>query len=284
MSEAALLGADDPPPYRVLRAQGQSPFVLIADHAGQAIPARLGTLGLPQAELDRHIGWDIGIAGVTERLSERLDACAILQNYSRLVIDCNRPLRAAGSIVRVSDGTEVPCNRHVSEADATARALEIFAPYHARITMELDQRSAATPAPILIAMHSFTPVFGGHARPWHAGVLYHRDTRLAHTLLAALRAEPGLEVGDNQPYAVSDATDFAVPVHGEQRGLPHVELEIRQDLIADATGQDEWAERLARDPARAGIGFDARIVGFCYNGCTPTLAAPRAGRSGAAPC
>jgi predicted N-formylglutamate amidohydrolase len=240
------MGADDPPPYRVLRAQGASPFVLIADHAGRAIPAGLDELGLPQAELDRHIGWDIGIAGVTERLSERLDACAILQHYSRLVIDCNRPLGTAGSIVRISDGTEVPGNRSVSDACATARALEIFAPYHARIAAELDRRSAARPVPILIAMHSFTPLFGGHTRPWHAGVLYQRDARLAHALLAALRAEPGLEVGDNQPYAVSDATDFAIPVHGERRGLLHVELEIRQDLIADARGQDEWGERLAR--------------------------------------
>ncbi len=243
---AALLGADDPPPYRVLRAQGASPFVLIADHAGQAIPAGLDALGLPQAELDRHIGWDIGIAEVTRRLSERLDAFAILQNYSRLVIDCNRPLLTPGSIVRISDGTEVPGNRALGEADAAARALEIFAPYHARITAELDRRSDAAPAPILIAMHSFTPVLDGDARPWHAGVLYQRDPRLAHALLAALRAEPGLDVGDNQPYAVSDATDFAIPVHGEQRGLLHVELEIRQDLIAEAHGQDQWAERLAR--------------------------------------
>lgn len=241
-----LLGAEDPAPFKVHRAHGTSPFVLIADHAGQAIPARLGDLGLPQPERDRHIGWDIGIAGVTERLSEKLDAFAILQTYSRLVIDCNRPLDAAGSIVTSSDGTMVPGNQSVDEGEKVARALEIFAPYHARITEELDQRSARPGMPVLIAMHSFTPEFGGVSRPWHAGVLYHRDTRLAHALLAALRAEPGLVIGDNEPYAISDGSDYAIPVHGEQRGLLHVELEIRQDLIADAHGQDEWAERLAR--------------------------------------
>ena len=241
-----LLGAEDPAPFKVHRAHGTSPFVLIADHAGQAIPARLGDLGLPQPERDRHIGWDIGIAGVTERLSEKLDAFAILQTYSRLVIDCNRPLDAAGSIVTSSDGTMVPGNQSVDEGEKVARALEIFAPYHARITEELDQRSARPGMPVLIAMHSFTPEFGGVSRPWHAGVLYHRDTRLAHALLAALRVEPGLVVGDNEPYAISDGSDYAIPVHGEQRGLLHVELEIRQDLIADAHGQDEWAERLAR--------------------------------------
>ncbi len=241
-----LLGADDPAPLQVHRAHGASPFILIADHAGQAIPARLGDLGVVQVERDRHIGWDIGIAGVTERLSDRLDAFAILQVYSRLVIDCNRPLDAAGSIVTSSDGTPVPGNEGMQEEEKVARALEIFAPYHARITQELDQRSAGPQAPVLIAMHSFTPVFGGVSRPWHVGVLYHRDTRLAHALLAALRAEPGLVVGDNEPYSISDGSDYAVPVHGEQRGLLHVELEIRQDLIADVQGQQEWAERLAR--------------------------------------
>jgi predicted N-formylglutamate amidohydrolase len=241
-----LLGPDDPPPYTVHRAHGGSPFVLIADHAGQKIPTRLGNLGLPQIELDRHIGWDIGIAGVAGKLSEKLDAFALLQTYSRLVIDCNRPLQAPGSIVAVSDGTRVPGNEGLDDEARTARAIEIFAPYHARLTRELDRRNGQPVAPVLVSLHSFTPAFAGFARPWHAGILYHRDIRLAHALLAALRAEPGLVVGDNEPYAVSDATDFAIPVHGEQRGLLHVELEIRQDLIADAPGQEEWAQRLAR--------------------------------------
>jgi predicted N-formylglutamate amidohydrolase len=245
-SPATLLGPDDPAPYTVHRAHGDSPFVLIADHAGQRIPARLGDLGLAQVDLDRHIGWDIGIAGLAERLSEKLDAFAILQTYSRLVIDCNRPLAAPGSIVAVSDGTPIPGNEGLHEDAKTARALEIFAPYHARITQELDRRSERPPAPVLVSLHSFTPVFAGFVRPWHAGVLYHRDARLAHALRDALRAQPGLVVGDNEPYAVSDTSDFAVPVHGEQRGLLHVELEIRQDLIADAAGQEQWAERLAR--------------------------------------
>ena len=241
-----LLGDDDPAPFTLYNAHGSSPFVLIADHAGQQIPARLGDLGVPRVEIDRHIGWDIGIAGVTAKLAGMLDAFAILQTYSRLVIDCNRPLLAPGSIATVSDGTEVPGNQGLDDEARTARALEIFAPYHARITQELDRRSSRSPAAVLVSMHSFTPVFSAFERPWHAGILYHRDARLAHALLAALRAEPGLEVGDNQPYAVSDTTDYAIPIHGEQRGLLHVELEIRQDLIADASGQQEWAQRLAR--------------------------------------
>jgi predicted N-formylglutamate amidohydrolase len=246
MRASTLLGEGDPPPVEVLRAGGTSPWLLIADHAGQAVPARLDRLGLPQHALDRHIGWDIGIAGVTASLAERLDACAILQAYSRLVIDCNRPLDAPGSIVARSDGTDVPGNAALDSDARDSRIAEIFAPYHARIEAELDRRARGERPTILVAMHSFTPEMGGIARPWHAGVLYQRDARLAHALRDLLREEGDLVVGDNQPYAVSDATDYAIPVHAERRGLPHVELEIRQDLIADASGQKAWAERLAR--------------------------------------
>ena len=241
-----LLSAHDPAPFSVLRAAGRSPYLLIADHAGQAVPAALGDLGLPQSELDRHIGWDIGIAGTTARLAERLDACAIMQTYSRLVIDCNRPLDAAGSIPASSDGTAVPGNAGLDAAQRQHRIDAIFAPYHARIAAELDRRAGAGTPTILIAMHSFTPTMNGRDRPWHAGVLYQRDAAFAHALRDALCAEGGLVVGDNEPYSVSDATDYAIPVHAEGRGLPHVELEIRQDLIADDNGQQAWAERLAR--------------------------------------
>lgn len=240
-----LLGPGDPPPFTVYRADGASPFLLLADHAGQRVPQALGDLGLAQAELDRHIGWDIGIDGTTRLLAGLLDAFAITQTYSRLVIDCNRPLASATSIVAASDGTTVPGNLGLDEAARQARASEIFAPYHARIAAELDARAAAGRPTILVAMHSFTPRMNGFERPWQAGVLYHRDGRFAHALREALQAE-GLVVGDNQPYAVSDASDYAVPVHAEARGLPHVELEIRQDLIAGEAGQREWAQRLAR--------------------------------------
>ncbi|WP_372391640.1 N-formylglutamate amidohydrolase [Xanthomonas sp. NCPPB 3582] len=241
-----LLGAGDPAPFTVHNAQAASPWLLIADHAGQRVPARLTNLGLPQFELDRHIGWDIGIAQVTRLLAEALDAIAITQTYSRLVIDCNRPDGAASRMPERSDGTTVPGNLQLTPAERQQRIDAIFAPYHDRIAAELDARAARRQPTLLVSMHSFTPVMAGQARPWHAGVLYHRDTRLAHRLLDALRAEPGLVVGDNQPYAVSDATDYAIPVHGEGRGLPHVELEIRQDLIADTAGQTAWAQRLAR--------------------------------------
>jgi predicted N-formylglutamate amidohydrolase len=241
-----LLQDGDPPPVRVLRENGRSDLFLTADHAGRVIPRRLGRLGLPADELIRHIGWDIGIASVTEHLSTALDATAVLQTYSRLVIDCNRDPTVASSIPEVSEITVVPGNRDLTAVERAARQAEIFAPYHARIGGLLDARQAAAQRTIYIAMHSFTPVFKGEARAMQVGVLYNRDARLANIMLDLLRAEGDLVVGDNAPYAVSDITDYGVPVHAERRGLPHVEIEIRQDLIANEAGQAAWAERLMR--------------------------------------
>ncbi|HEY6985210.1 MAG TPA: N-formylglutamate amidohydrolase, partial [Rhodanobacteraceae bacterium] len=165
--------------------------------------------------------------------------------YSRLVIDCNRPLGAASSITTRSEHTDVPGNRDLSSDAAAARAREIFTPYHNRIEAELDRRASLALPTLLISMHSFTPVYNGVARPWQIGMLYNRDARLAHALLEVIRSEGRWTVGDNQPYSVSDGTDYAIPVHGERRGLAHVEIEVRQDLITEAPGQSVWAERIA---------------------------------------
>jgi len=228
---------------RLLRADGRSDVFLTADHAGRAIPRSLAGLGLPDSELDRHIAWDIGIAGVTERLSDALDATAVLQTYSRLVIDCNRDPAVPSSIPEVSEVTAIPGNAGLSAAQRDARRQAVFAPYHACIRSALDARQAAGRRTVYVAMHSFTPVFKGESRAMQVGVLYNRDARLACIMLELLRAEGDLTVGDNAPYAVSDVTDYGVPVHAERRGLPHVEIEIRQDLIADAAGQAAWAAR-----------------------------------------
>ena len=231
---------------RVLREDGHSDLLLTADHAGRAIPRSLGRLGLPESELERHIAYDIGIAGVTERLSAALDATAVLQTYSRLVIDCNRDPSVPSSIPEISEATEVPGNRALPNEARAARRQDIFEPYHARIRALLDARQAAARHTVFVAMHSFTPVFKGELRAMQVGVLFNRDVRLAAIMLDLLRAEGDLVVGDNAPYAVSDVTDYGVPVHAERRGLPHVEIEIRQDLIADEAGQAAWAARFAR--------------------------------------
>jgi predicted N-formylglutamate amidohydrolase len=240
-----LLGEHDPPPFRAREGRLDSPFVLAADHAGQVLPRALGTLGLTRAELDTHIAWDIGIAGVTERLGHELGAFMILQTYSRLVIDCNRPLESSTSIVDHSEYTKIPANRALSPEQVAARAQAIFHPYHQRILAELERRERAQQQTIFIAMHSFTPRFKGFDRPWHCGVLYNRDSRLARPLIQLLARE-GLEVGDNQPYFVSDDSDYGIPHYGERRGNLSVELELRQDLITTAEQQASWAVLLAR--------------------------------------
>ena len=246
MTGAALLEPDEPNPVTLENESGDSVFFLTCEHAGRAFPRRLGTLGLPEAETLRHIAWDIGIAAVGRELSRLLDAAVILQTYSRLVIDCNRDPNVPSSIPQISEDTEIPRNRGLDEAERAAREDAIFRPYHNAIAASLDRRAAAGRASVLVALHSFTPVFKGVGRPWHVAVLFNRDPRLAHALAELLRAEGGLIVGENEPYRVSDLTDYTVPVHGERRGLPHVEIEIRQDLITDPPGQREWAERLGR--------------------------------------
>ena len=241
-----LLAEDEPAPVTVYNEKGPSPLLLVADHAGNTMPRMLDQLGVEPAERERHIAWDIGIAGLGRMLADALDAVLIQQNYSRLVIDCNRPPGSPASIPELSELTAIPGNVGLSEKCKAARARQIFWPYHERITGELDRRQRDGRTCALIALHSFTPLFKGVARPWHAAVLYNRDPRLAHSLMALLDAEKGFNVGNNEPYFVSDATDYTIPTHGERRGLPHVLIEIRQDLIADKDGQRAWALILAR--------------------------------------
>jgi len=241
-----LLAADEPPPFTVDNETGRSPLLIVADHAGKHFPRRLGQLGLSDAEAGRHIAWDIGIGAVCCRLGQALNAVVVRQNYSRLVIDCNRMPGSDTSIAELSELTTVPGNIGLSERDKLARVREIFQPYHDRIAGELDRRREAGRPTALISAHSFTPVFKTETRPWHVGVLYHRDRRFAQLMMELLHREEGLVVGDNEPYSVTDASDYTIPVHGEQRGLHHLALEIRQDLIADEAGQRTWAALFAR--------------------------------------
>jgi predicted N-formylglutamate amidohydrolase len=241
-----LLGSSEVPPVLEHNEAGRSPFLLTCDHYGRLIPRGLGDLGVPEAELTRHIAWDIGIAGVAEMLSKHLDAHLVAQRYSRLVIDCNRPPHAASSIPIISEATTIPGNEGLSREAAGVRRAQIFEPYHRRVDAVIDRRQAAGQPTVLVSLHSFTPVYAGIARPWHVGTLYHRDTKLPPLLLKLFRAEGDLVVGDNEPYAVSDETDYTIPVHGEARGLMNSGIEIRQDLIGDPSGQQQWADRLAR--------------------------------------
>ena len=246
LETSLLLGAEDVPPVLERNANGRSPFLLTSDHYGRLLPKALGDLGVSESELTRHIAWDIGIAGVADALSDHLDAHLIAQRYSRLVIDCNRPIGAPSSIPIFSEATTIPGNQKLSRADADRRQHEIFDPYHVRIDQAINGRARQRRPTVLVSLHSFTPVYAGVTRPWHIAALYQRDTTLPPLLLQAFRAEGDLVVGDNEPYAVNDATDYTIPVHGEARGLINTGIEIRQDLIAEPSGQQRFAEMLAR--------------------------------------
>ncbi|MGE0724383.1 MAG: N-formylglutamate amidohydrolase [Alphaproteobacteria bacterium] len=257
-----LLGPDEPPPWRAVNPDGRAPVLLLCDHASNRVPAALGDLGLPAARLDEHIAWDIGAAAVTERLAERLNAPALLTAYSRLVIDCNRHPGGAGSIPEASDGVAVPANRALSPEAAKARATSLFRPYHEAVASRLDRFADTGIVPALLSIHSFTPTMNGRARPWHVGVLWDRDPRLARPLLDALAADPSIVVGDNEPYSARDPHGYSMAAHGGARGLPHVLIELRQDLIAAAGRAGDWADRLARvlppilsDPALRSIRY-----------------------------
>ena len=242
-ARAALLRADDPVPCTLLNPEGRAGLLLICDHAGQAVPAALGRLGLDEAVLSRHIGWDIGAAAVTRLLAQRLGAPAVLSSYSRLVIDCNRTLDDPTSIPTISDGHVVPGNQELSAEDKRARAEACFWPYHRAIEMQLDRALALGTAPAVISIHSFTPQMNGFDRPWHIGILWERDPRIPAPLIATL-SERGLVVGDNEPYSARDPEGFTLRHHAVPRGLPHVLIELRQDEIATEAGAERFADHL----------------------------------------
>ncbi len=236
-----LVEPQDPPPASLLNPQGRSTLLLVCDHASNAVPTVLGDLGVHERERARHIAWDIGAATVTRMLSRRFDAPAVLAGFSRLVIDCNRPPGDPTSIPEVSDGTLIPANRGLDEAAMVARIEEIFWPYHQAVSGMMVRMRCRSTLPVLVAVHSFTPVMAGFRRPWHIGVLWDRDPRIARPLLHHLRGRAELVVGDNEPYSGREV-GFTMDTHAGCAGLPHVELEIRQDLLADETGCRRWAD------------------------------------------
>ena len=245
-----LLAPEDPPAVSVINGDGAAPAVLICDHGSHDVPMALLDLGLDQAARARHIAWDIGIAAVGRALSAQIDAALVLPGFSRLVIDLNRDPDDPTAICVISDRTIVPGNRNLTAADRAARIAELFRPYHDAVAQRIDAHIAQGRRPVLISLHSFTPVIAGwgherQERPWHIGVLFDRDERLAQPLLAALRSRGDLVVGENQPYSARNGHGFSLAHHGERRGLRHVELEIRQDLIADAAGAERFAGILA---------------------------------------
>jgi predicted N-formylglutamate amidohydrolase len=230
--------------HTVLAGTPAGGVIVLCDHASNRLPPGYGTLGLPEGELDRHIAYDIGAAGVTRTLAARLRAPAILSRFSRLLIDPNRGVDDPTLIMRISDGAVIEGNRHLDDAERAHRIATYYDPYHTAITGVIDASLAAGVVPLLVSIHSFTPVWKGVLRPWHGAILWDKDPRLALPLLAGLRREAGLVIGDNEPYSGILRGD-TLWRHGTRRGLAHAIVEIRQDLIASPEGQDAWSLRLA---------------------------------------
>lgn len=241
-----LLAIDEPPPYSVINPDGASPYLLLCEHASNRIPRALGDLGLPEAERRRHIAWDIGVSALAQNLSRTLDAPLFMTNYSRLVIDCNRPLDVPSAIPEVSETTDIPGNIGLTEAERAQRIDTLFTPYASAVARRLDLSQQRGNRPIVVGIHSFTPVYFGEQRPWHAGILYGKATGFGEALIRGLRADPALTVGDNEPYSIHADEDYTVPVHADARGLPGALIEVRHDLIDTLEGVAAWGDRLTR--------------------------------------
>ena len=240
-----LLVPGDPPPFSVHNEQGKAPVLLLCDHASKAVPEALGDLGISRAELSRHIGWDIGGLDAAIALADALDAPLIASGYSRLVIDCNRWPGGEGSTPEISDGTPVPANKGLTKEQVDARAEACFWPYHREIDRHLDRMTAGGRSVALLVMHSFTPQMNGFERPWHVGVLWNDDARLPEPLLAELRRDLELVVGDNEPYSARASYEYTLNAHARTRKLSHCSLEVRQDLIDTPDTARAWGRRLA---------------------------------------
>ena len=241
---AALLQPEEPPAFDIVNPDGAGRGILVCDHASRRIPKRLGTLGVDPRELSRHIAWDIGAAEVARRLSVTLDVPLVLCGYSRLVMDCNRPHWADDAFTTLSEDVEIPGNRNLAPGDRKMRVDEIFRPYQAAVDRVVQSRLGGAHPPIMVSVHSFTPIYLGEGRPWDIGVHYRLDERLARLCIEGLRRKEGLHVGENEPYQLALGEDFTIPVHAEARGLPHVLFEIRQDHLASPAGIETWSSRL----------------------------------------
>ena len=239
-----LLAKDEPPPLELVNDAGAAPVLLICDHASRRVPRRLSDLGLSAHELSRHIGWDIGAADVARHMALQLNAPALLSGYSRLVVDCNRHLHDPTLMPAVSDGTAIAVNANLAPANRQARLDALYHPYHRAIAQRLDDFAGRGVTPALLSIHSCTPEMSGQFRPWHIGICWDSDRRLAGPVLEALGRMPDIVVGDNQPYNLDLREDYSVPVHAMRRGLPHLQVEFRQDLVATPAGARRWADVL----------------------------------------
>lgn len=237
-----MIGPDDPPPFSIINPRGRGKVLLVGDHASNTIPPSLGGLGLDPALLERHIAYDIGTRKLVNHLSQHLDAPAVLAGYSRLVVDLNRSLEDPSLMPEVSDGIPIPGNQNMSAAQRNERIHHFYTPYRKAVDSMLHGFRERDIVPAFIAIHSFTPQMAGFERPWHVGILWDKDPRIPLPLMQNLRAHAGgFNVGDNEPYSGKHPADYTIDHHAEASGIPHVSIEIRQDLVDTEDGAERWA-------------------------------------------
>lgn len=240
----SLLAADEFPAVDLRDADG--PFVIVCEHASNTLPRALGSLGLAHQDLDRHIAWDPGALDVARLIASRTGSALVAQRYSRLAIDCNRDPALADAIPERSEYTDIPGNIALSPEARKSRIKAIWEPFHAALDRLVGARLRAREPTVLVTVHSFTPVYRGVSRPWHAGIISTDERHYSDRVLAALRRDPSLLVGDNEPYSARDNVDYTIRRHGRDRGLPHVMIEIRNDLLRSRAGIEAWADRLTQ--------------------------------------
>jgi predicted N-formylglutamate amidohydrolase len=240
-----LIGPGDPPPFISYNDHGKSPVLLVADHASPYFPAALNQLGLADWVLDSHVAWDIGSDKLAQFLADQLDAQAVLAGFSRLIVDPNRKLEDPSAFVEISDGQAIPGNIDLDEEQKALRIQSFFKPYHDQITARLKHFSDSGIVPAMISVHTCTPVFDRVVRPWHIGIMWDKDPRIPLLLIQRLERMDGICIGDNEPYSGRHPHDFTIDYHAEPAGLPHVGIEVRQDLVKSKEGAREWAGILA---------------------------------------
>jgi len=238
----SIIGPEDPPPYTIINAGGQAKVLLVGDHVSNVIPRALENLGLKDAMLEQHIAYDIGTRKLINHLSQHLDAPAVLAGYSRLVVDLNRSLEDNSVMPEISDNTVIPGNQNMSGEHRNQRIQSFYTPYRKAIDMALQRFRENNVVPAFISVHSFTPQMSGFSRPWHVGILWDKDPRIPLPLMQQLRAHPdGFNIGDNEPYSGHHPADYTIDHHAEATGIPHVSIEIRQDLVNTENGAERWA-------------------------------------------
>ena len=232
-------------PYKICNPKNNNNFIILCDHASYNIPKKYNKLGLTTNDLKKHIGWDIGALKLSKKISKKINSTLIHSGYSRLLIDCNRSLKSKGAFLDKSENIKIPGNLNISLKEKILRSKRYYFPYHNQIKKFINQSLKSNVIPSLVSIHSFTPVYFGKKRKWHIGLLQRKDQRLSSIFAKEIKKNQKIVLGINEPYKLDLAGDFTVPYFSESHGLPHVLIEIRNDLLIKDKSINFWANLIS---------------------------------------